>query len=135
MIYVEIDTGSQIPIYEQIMDQIRALVRKGTLPTNSPLPSVRQLAADLEVNPNTVAKAYSLLEREGLVRTARRRGTLIAPSARNVAHETVANRLEEAIDRVLEAAASLGVDLTELVEALERHGQKRRDQRSKRSST
>jgi GntR family transcriptional regulator len=124
MIYIEIDLESDVPIYAQIMDRIRALVREGDLSTNSPLPSVRQLAADLEINPNTVARAYSLLEREGLVTTARRRGTLIAPAARNVAHKTVSSRLEEAIDRVLDTAASLGVDVDEVVEALERRGQK-----------
>jgi GntR family transcriptional regulator len=127
VIYIEIDTQSQVPIYAQIMDRIRALVREESLRPGSALPSVRQLAADLEINPNTVAKAYSLLEREGLVRTARRRGTLIAPSARNAALETVGSRLEEAIDRVLEAADSLGVDLAELVKALERRGQERKD--------
>ena len=135
MIYIEIDTRSQVPIYEQIMDRIRALVREGNLRPDSPLPSVRQLAADLDVNPNTVAKAYSLLEREGLVTTARRRGTLIAPSARNAAHKTVGSRLEEAIDRVLEAATTLGVDHTELVKALERREQSRKDVLPKRRST
>lgn len=135
MVYIEIDTRSQLPIYAQIMDQIRGLVRQGILRPESPLPSVRQLAADLEINPNTVAKAYSLLEREGVVTTARRRGTLIAPSAMHVARKTVGSRLEDAIDRVLETATSLGVDLNELVEALERRSRGRKGQRSKRSST
>jgi len=134
MIYIEIDTRSKVPIYAQIMDQIRALVRAGKLHHESTLPSVRQLAADLEVNPNTVAKAYSLLEREGLVRTERRRGTVIAPSARDVADTTVGSRLEEAIDRILEEAASLGIDRIELVKALQRRGLERKTQRSKRST-
>lgn len=133
--YLEIDTASRVPIYAQIMDRIRALVRTHTLRPGAPLPSVRQLAADLEVNPNTVAKAYALLERDGLIQTARRRGTSIAPSARDAARETLSSRLEEAIDRVIEAADSLGIDHDELLTALERRGRRRRRRRAKRSST
>ena len=80
---LEIDTRSAVPIYAQIMDQIRALVRERELVPGDPLPSVRQLAGDLEINPNTVARSYGLLAREGILETARRRGTLIADSARD----------------------------------------------------
>lgn len=130
MIYIEIDTASPVPIYAQIMDQIRALVRRGALGPDSPLPSVRQLAADLEINPNTVARAYGLLEREGLVKTARRRGTLIAPSGRSVAEKTVDSRLQDAIDHILETTASLGVDVVDLVKALEHRAGERKPHRS-----
>jgi GntR family transcriptional regulator len=119
VLYIQIDTRSQVPVYAQIMDRIRALVLEGQLEPGSVLPAVRQLAADLEINPNTVAKAYSLLEREGLVSTVRRRGTLIAPSAGDAAQRTVATRLQSAIDRMIEEAAVLGVGPDELAKALE----------------
>lgn len=134
MNHIEIDTRSQIPIYEQIMGRIRALVREGVLRPGSLLPSVRQLAADLEINPNTVARAYGLLEREGLLATARRRGTMIAPSAGDVARKTVGNWLDDAIDHFFETAASLGIDRNELVKALERRGRSRGIPSSKGSS-
>ena len=84
------------------------------------LPSVRQLATDLQINPNTVAKAYSLLDREGIVEAARRRGTVVTASAPDIARKAVGLRVEETADRVLEEIASLGVDVHELLEALER---------------
>ena len=131
MLYIQIDTRSQVPVYAQIMDRIRALVLAGPLKPGSALPSVRQLAADLEINPNTVAKAYSLLEREGLVSTVRRRGTLIAASAEDVAQKTVTTRLEGAIDRMIEEAAVLGVDPDELAKALETRRGAKKNNRSK----
>ena len=132
MSYLEIDTRSEVPIYEQIMDRIRGLVRGGTLPPGARLPAVRQLAADLEVNPNTVARAYGLLEREGVLETARRRGTLVAESARKVADAAVGSRLDAAIDRVLGEAAGLGVEVGEVVKALERRARARSGRRSRR---
>ena len=71
MLYLEIDTSSPVPIYEQIMDGIQRLVREEKLAPETLLPSVRQLAADLEINANTVARAYSLLEQRGLVERRR----------------------------------------------------------------
>jgi GntR family transcriptional regulator len=122
---IEIDTRSQVPLYEQIMDRVRSLVREGHLRPADPLPPVRQLAADLEINSNTVARAYGLLEREGIVRTAGRRGTLISDAARDIARDATTSRLEGAIDRVLEAAASLDVDLEQIVDVLRRRSQSR----------
>lgn len=134
MTYLEIDTRSSVPVYAQIMDRLRALIRDGRLEPDARLPSVRQLAADLEINPNTVAKAYGLLEREGLLRTARRRGTVVAESARDAARRTADDRLKEAVDRTLEETAALGVDLPELLEVLRRRGRARRKGRRARRS-
>jgi GntR family transcriptional regulator len=130
MPYIEIDTRSEIPIYAQIMDSVRALIRAGELVDDDLLPSVRQLAADLEVNPNTVAKAYSLLEREGIVETRRRKGTVVASSARSAAQRSVDSRLQEAVDRVLEETAGLGVGLDEILKTLERRSRSRGRTRS-----
>jgi GntR family transcriptional regulator len=133
VLYVEIDIHSPVPIYEQIMDQVRGLVRAGRLAPGTTLPSVRQLAADLELNPNTVARAYSLLERDGVVKTARRRGTVVAGAAPSKARKAVHLRLQQAVDHVLEHAASLGIESEELLEALQarlrRRGPSRRSPR------
>jgi GntR family transcriptional regulator len=74
---IEVDLRSGIPIYVQIMDQIKHLVATGTLQPDDQLPTVRQLAADLRVNFNTVARAYRLLDEEGLISTQHGRGTYI----------------------------------------------------------
>lgn len=73
-----IDPRSPIPLGEQVRRGLRRAIAEGELSPNDPLPPVRQLAADLRVNLNTVARAYRELEREGLVTTARGRGTLVA---------------------------------------------------------
>jgi len=120
MAYLEIDTRSPVPIYEQIMDRIRGLVRDGELVPDTPLPPVRQLALDLEINPNTVARAYGLLEREGIVTTAGRRGTIVAATAPDRAERTVDERVVRAVDRVIDEASVLGVSLEEFAEVLRR---------------
>ena len=69
------------PIYQQIVDEVRRGVVVGALKAEDPLPSVRQLAADLRLNPNTVQQAYRELEREGLVQMRRGKGTFVADMA------------------------------------------------------
>lgn len=74
---IELDFRSGVPIYVQIMDQIKHLVAAGSLNPGDQLPTVRQLAADLRINFNTVARAYRLLDHEGLISTQQGRGTFI----------------------------------------------------------
>jgi len=120
MLYLEVDAHSPVPIYEQIMDGIQRLVREDRLVPGVFLPSVRQLAADLEINPNTVARAYSLLEREGVLETARRRGSRVAATAPARARQLLTSRVEEAAERVIRETAHLGIDPDDLVKALAR---------------
>jgi GntR family transcriptional regulator len=120
MLYLEVDAQSPVPIYEQITDGIQRLVRENKLAPGVFLPSVRQLAADLEINPNTVARAYSLLEKDGILETARRRGTRVAATAPARAHQLLTNRVEAAAERVFRETAHLGLDPDELIKALAR---------------
>lgn len=78
---LQIDDLSPTPVYEQIVLQIRGAIAGGALALGAPLPPIRQLALDLEVNPATVAKAYQMLERDGIIRTAGRRGTFVHADA------------------------------------------------------
>lgn len=80
-----IDPKAAAPIYRQIADQIQRAVAAGKLQPGDQLPSVRELAAQLLVNPNTVAKVYRDLEREGLLEARRGQGTYVSPSARSLA--------------------------------------------------
>lgn len=77
MIY-RIHSGSGVPIYLQIEAQVKQGVAAGALERDEAMPSIRQLAAQLRVNPNTVARAYSNLEREGTIRTVPGGGTFVA---------------------------------------------------------
>jgi len=79
--FLQVSPTSGVPIYRQLLDQIRAQVASGRLPPDEFLPSVRQLAQQLQVNPMTVSKAYSLLERDGFVELVRGQGMRVnAPS-------------------------------------------------------
>ena len=79
---VSISTTDPRPIYLQIMDEIRRALVLGNLKPEDPLPSIRQRASELRVNPNTVTQAYTELEREGIVYVRRGRGTFVSPDVR-----------------------------------------------------
>jgi len=80
-VIIEIDPGAGAPPYEQICTQVVAAIRGGALPVGARLPTVRQLAGDLGLAVNTVAKAYKQLESEGHVATRGRNGTVVLPRA------------------------------------------------------
>lgn len=78
---LQIDVASPEPVYEQIIRQIQLSVQEGRLSPGTPLPSIRQLASDLDLNPNTVARAYRALETNRVIRTAGSRGTFVGSDA------------------------------------------------------
>lgn len=117
MAYLEVNITSPVPVYQQIMDQVRRLVGDGSLSPGAPLPSVRQLAAELAINPNTVAKAYQLLEIEGTIKTLRRRGAFVGETSAAKAALARDRRLKEVVDRLVEEAERLGVSGEEVVRA------------------
>ena len=116
---IVIDHRSGTPIYIQIMDQIRHDIASGQLKTGDQLPTVRQMAADLRVNWNTVARAYRLLDDAGLISTQQGRGTFIweMPSPEADAHLR-RNALEALTRRYLAEAQSLGFTPSEVETAL-----------------
>jgi GntR family transcriptional regulator len=79
---VNLDPRDARPLYLQIMDEVRRALVVGTLRAEDPLPSVRELASELAVNPRTVSQAYGELEREGVVYVRRGQGTFVAPHVR-----------------------------------------------------
>jgi GntR family transcriptional regulator len=80
---IQVSPNSGVPIYRQLMDQLRAQVAGGRLAAGEFLPSVRQVAEELQVNPMTVSKAYSLLERDGVVELVRGQGMRVNEMATN----------------------------------------------------
>src|SRR6266567_3208496 len=87
--------ASGLPIYRQLIDQVRRHVATGRLPAGDYLPSVRQVALELEVNPMTVSKAYSLLEREGVVELVRGQGMRVNHRPEPTAAESFRQRQEQ----------------------------------------
>ena len=112
---LRIDPAAALPVIQQIRRQITRLVVSGQLEIGARLPSIRQLAADLDLARGTVAKAYELLERDGVVETRGRHGTLIRSGGVPVAG---GNPLEQAADQLAVVGHQLRVDLTDVTKAL-----------------
>lgn len=116
---LQIATGSSVPIYRQIVDQVRLAVSNGDLMTGEQLPSVRALAEQLVVNPNTVAKAYATLTQEGIVEPQAGRGLFVAPRRQLLSPEERERRLEGALDTFLNEVLFLDFPATEIVARLQ----------------
>lgn len=107
---IVIDIDHPEPLFAQLIEQIKHAVQTGRLRPGDPLPSIRQLASDLEMNSKTVAKAYHLLERDSVVQTKGYRGTFVHPDAK--ANSTidlstwVMNTLSEAIAEFRESGVT-----------------------------
>jgi GntR family transcriptional regulator len=121
----EVDSRSPTPIYAQLDRAIRASIATGALERGAQLPTVRQLAVDLAVNANTVAKVYAQLERDGILETRRGVGTFVreAPTPQT-ARSHRERELRELIRRFVGDAALLGFTLPELIDQL-RHEEKK----------
>lgn len=118
---IEVDQSDPTPLYAQLDRAIRIAIATGRMKPGDQLPTVRQLAVNLKVNANTVARVYLGLEREGVVETKRGVGTFI--SAGTVAHEHAPHRekqLQSVIDRFLTEAATLGITPREAARILSR---------------
>ena len=106
---ISIDVASPVPVFEQLRIQIVASVERGDLPTGARLPSVRQLAKDLDIAPGTVARAYQRLEEAGVTTAHRRHGTRVAERTQpdDQARRT---RVAQLARDYVASAARLGVD-------------------------
>jgi GntR family transcriptional regulator len=101
---VVIDIEAETPVFAQLIAQIKHAVKSGALAPGDPLPSIRQLANDLELDNKTVAKAYRLLQRDGIVQSKGYRGTFVRPDAK--AHSNV-DLKALALERVESAVSAL----------------------------
>ena len=117
---IALDQNSSLPIYAQLTDRIRHMIAAGELSPGEQLPTVRQLGVDLRVNPNTVARAYTELARQGVISSQQGRGTYIAekPDAAVLARLRH-DRLHSLAGRLVLEALSLGYRPEELAEAFE----------------
>ena len=121
----DVDSRSPTPIYAQLDRAIRAAIATGELHQGAQLPTVRQLAVDLTINANTVARVYAQLERDGILETRRGVGTFVRDSpSPQVARAHRERELRELIRRFIGDAAMLGFTLPELISQL-RHEEKK----------
>lgn len=111
---IRVSPGSSTPIYRQIVDQIRQSVAGGSRQPGDPLPSVRALAEQLVINPNTVAKAYSELVRDGVIEARQGRGYVVADRRQIYSNAERNRRLEEALRLFLTEALVLNFSPDEI---------------------
>ncbi|MGZ4714920.1 MAG: GntR family transcriptional regulator [Acidimicrobiia bacterium] len=105
-----VDTAAATPPYEQIRTQIARLVGSGQLGPGARLPTIQQLANDLALAPGTVARAYKELERDGVVVSRRRKGTVVAEAPPRVPTREIREELDAAVERFALAVRQLGAD-------------------------
>lgn len=109
-----------LPLYAQIADQLRGAIARGAICPEEQLPTVRQLAVDLRINPNTVARAYAELERAGVIETRRGLGTFVPASPARAGPDAVAERLAAIALGALAEVRSLGLSAADLVAEVNR---------------
>ena len=126
-----IDYKSRVPIYRQLVDRVEYLAARGLLSPGSQLPSVRALAVELSINPNTIAKAYSELEAKGVIYSVPGRGSFVSDNTDTLRQETL-KRLADKLRALAEEIRSLGMSKGDFIGICEQAWQeakaKERDQ-------
>ena len=122
--HIRISAGSPQSIYRQIADQIRRAVVSEELKTGDPVPSVRQLAKELVINPNTVAKAYSELTRDGVLEGQPGRGFVVANRKNVFSKAERLRRLDLVLDSLVSESVTLGFSGEEIIERLNKRLEK-----------
>ena len=113
--HIHLSTSDGVPIYLQIVNQVKYLITSGRLAEGEELPPMRVLAEQLLINPNTVARAYRELETAGLVEKRRTAGTYVSGAGSRLARRERMRILTERVDALLAEARQMDVDLEQVV--------------------
>ncbi len=114
-LWIQISSGSDEPIYTQVAEQISEAIAKSELASGDKLPAVRKLAAELVINPNTVARAYTRLEQAGLVTTKTGSGTFVSDPKLRKTDAADINILSERMDTIITRGLNLGLHEQDLI--------------------
>lgn len=117
--WLEINPRSSTPIYQQVVDGVKELVARGILAPGERMPTVRELAVELSLNPNTIAKAYQRLEQEGIIETMGSRGTFVAGRMKVIDMEAAEQQLAGLVEKVLVEAYHLGLNREDIKQLFE----------------
>lgn len=112
--HIILNHSSMVPIYEQLMEQIKSDIIQSELKEGEALPSVRTLAGELRISALTVKKAYDKLEEEGFVTTVHGKGTYVSASDKQLALEARQKAIEDDFDKVIDRALSMGMKKEEI---------------------
>ena len=116
--HIILNHSSMVPIYEQLMEQIKSDIIQSELKEGEALPSVRTLAGELRISALTVKKAYDKLEGEGFVTTVHGKGTYVSASDKQLALEARQKAIEDDFDKVIDRALSMGMKKEEISEVV-----------------
>jgi len=132
---VQLNFKSGKPVYLQIVDQVRAAVAAGSIRAGEPLPSIRPLAEELRVNRNTVAKAYTELESQGVIETAAGKGCFVRNTGTPLKKKACLILLAEEVDQAVVQAHHLQVTRAEFLKLVEERLDSFEDQRHSKVTT
>ena len=121
-----LDGHSGVPVYRQLIDQVQGAIASGTLRPGDQLPTVRLVAVELAINPNTVLRAYREMEIRGIVDTQQGTGTFIADRQTEPPKEERQRQLTQLVSEFMSRAGAAGLTVTELIDALEQLQPERR---------
>ena len=126
MMNFKLDPKSGIPFYKQVSDQIRYGIATGALQVGEQLPTVRALAVELSVNPNTISKAYRELEIRNVLVSQHGTGTFVGPKAKEIPAQEKRQKLQSICDEFIAIAGSYGFAVEEIISELsKRKGEKK----------
>jgi GntR family transcriptional regulator len=117
-VHLSIDTKSGVPFYRQIIEQVKFAIARGVLAPGDRLPTVRQAAVDLSINPNTVIRAYRELEIEGVLETQQGSGTFVGQRKPQVDELERQRMLDQILTELLARASGYGFSLDDVLEGL-----------------
>jgi GntR family transcriptional regulator len=118
----QLDVHSGVPVYRQLMDQVQGALAAGRLKAGDQLPTIRQVAVDLAINPNTVTRAYREMEIRGILETQQGTGTFIAEQPIATDSRARNRHMQQFAAEVIARAGANGFSLAELIDALKEHG-------------
>lgn len=116
--FIVLSNSSELPIYEQIKEQIKTQILSGELTENEMLPSLRQLAKDLKISVLTTTRAYNELEEEGYISSRPGKGFFVMPSSSELLHEQLIREVETNLNAAIQASRRMSMTDDELVKLL-----------------
>ena len=114
---INLDYKSRVPIYEQIVMEIERYVALDILKENDKIPSIRQMAIDLGINPNTVKKAYTILENKGVITSHSTKGTYISNSTKKIVDKKIEEGIRDIKDKIIELE-KLGIKKEDIIDRI-----------------
>ena len=118
-IMVNLDYQSRIPIYEQIVNGIENYVALGILKEKTQIPSIREMASNLGINPNTVKKSYDILENKGIITTISTKGTFIADDTKKATNDKIDKEINIIKEKIINLT-KMGISYEEIIERIKK---------------